>query len=204
MPIKAVIFDVGGVLRRSETEEGRRKWEARLGLAQGELADIVFDSPLAWAATLGQASDAAIWEDVSTRFSLDAEQLRQLKRDFWSGDQTDEELVRYLGGLRPHRKTALLSNAWPGARRVFSERMGLADAVDEIIISAEEGVAKPDPAIYWIALRRLGVKPREAVFVDDVAANVEAARALGMHGVQFRTREQTIADVNRILTGKAI
>jgi len=199
MPIKAVIFDVGGVLRRSETEEGRHKWEARLGLAEGELADIVFGSPLAWAATLGQASDAAIWEDVSTRFSLDAEQLRQLKRDFWSGDQTDEELVRYLGGLRPRRKTALLSNAWPGARRVFSERMGLADVVDEIIISAEEGVAKPDLAIYQIALRRLGVRPREAVFVDDVAANVEAARALGMHGVQFRTREQTIADVDRIL-----
>jgi putative hydrolase of the HAD superfamily len=199
MPIKAVIFDVGGVLRRSETEEGRRKWEARLGLAKGELADIVFDSPLAWAATLGQASDAVIWEDVSTRFSLDAEQLHQLKRDFWSGDRTDDELVRYLGGLRPRRKTALLSNAWPGARRVFSERMGLADVVDEIIISAEEGVAKPDLAIYQIALRRLGVKPREAVFVDDVAANVEAARALGIHGVQFRAREQTIADVDRIL-----
>ena len=71
------------------------------------------------------------------------------------------------------------------------------------MVSAEEGAAKPDPAIYRIALRRLGVKPREAVFVDDVAANVEAACALGMHGVQFHTREQTIADVDRILAGKA-
>lgn len=202
MPIKAVIFDVGGVLRRSETEEGRRKWEGQLGLAEGELAEIVFDSPIARAATLGQASDAAIWEDVAARFGLGPEHLRQLKRDFWSGDHTDEELARYLGSLRPSRKTALLSNAWPGARRAFNERMGLTDAVDEIIISAEEGVAKPDAAIYQIALRRLGVKPREAVFVDDVAANVEAARALGMKGVQFRTREQTIADVNRILAGK--
>lgn len=201
MTIRAVIFDMGGVLLRSENESGRRKWEQRLGLAEGELAEIVFNSPVSQQAAVGRATDEDVWAHVAQRFGLDGERLRQLRRDFWSGDRADAQLADFLRNLRPHYRTAILSNAWPGARRALTERWGLADAVDEMIISAEEGVAKPDPAIYRIALERLGVGPSEAVFVDDMAINVEAARALGMHGVQFRTREQAIADVERILAG---
>lgn len=199
MSIRAVIFDMGGVLLRSEDETGRRKWEQRLGLAEGELAEIVFNSPVSQKATVGLATDEDIWRHVATRFSLDADTLRQLRRDFWSGDRVDVQLADFLRNLRPRYKTAILSNAWPGARRALTERWGLADAVDEMIISAEVGLAKPDPAIYRLAAQRLGVALAEAVFVDDMAVNVEAARALGMHGVQFRTREQAIAEVERIL-----
>lgn len=203
MTIQAVIFDMGGVLLRSEDESGRRKWEQRLGLAEGELAEIVFNSPISQQATVGRATDEDIWAHVASRFALDYDTLRQLRRDFWSGDRVDTELADFLRSLRPRYKTAILSNAWPGARKALTERWGLHTAVDEMIISAEEGVAKPDPAIYHIALRRLGVGPAGAVFVDDMAANVEAARALGMHGVQFRTREQAIAEVQAILDGTA-
>lgn len=199
MTIRAVIFDMGGVLLRSENENGRRKWEQRLGLAEGELAEIVFNSPISQKATLGLATDEDVWAHLASRFALDADTLRQLRRDFWSGDRADMLLVDFLRRLRPRYRTAILSNAWPGARKALTERWGLADAVDEMIISAEEGVAKPDPAIYHIALRRLGVRADEAVFVDDMPVNVEAARALGMVGVVFRTREQTIADVRRVL-----
>ncbi|MGB9592606.1 MAG: HAD family hydrolase, partial [Anaerolineae bacterium] len=163
MSIKAVIFDMGGVLLRSENEDGRRKWEQRLGLAEGELAEIVFNSPVSQKATVGLATDEDVWAHVAGRFGLDGETLRQLRRDFWSGDRADAELAQFLRSLRPRYRTAILSNAWPGARRALTERWNLADAVDEMIISAEEGVAKPDPAIYHIALRRLGVRPDEAV-----------------------------------------
>ena len=90
-----------------------------------------------------------------------------------------------------------------GARKALTERWGLAAVVDEMVLSAEEGEAKPDPPIYRTALQRLGVQPHEAVFVDDMAVNVEAARSLGMAGVQFRSREQAIADVEQILAGTA-
>lgn len=194
---------MGGVLLRSEDESGRRKWEQRLGLAEGELAEIVFNSPVSQRATVGLASDEDVWAHVAERFGLDGETLRQLRRDFWSGDRADAELADFLRNLRPHYKTAILSNAWPGARRALTERWGLASAVDEMIISAEEGVAKPDAAIYRLAVRRLGVRLHEAVFVDDMAVNVEAARALGMYAVQFHTREQAVADVRRILAASS-
>ena len=118
MTIKAVIFDMGGVFLRSESESGRRKWELRLGLAEGELASIVFGSPVSQMATVGRTTDEAVWNDVAARFRLDDEQLRQLRRDFWSGDRMDAELVRYLGSLRPRYKTALLNtHGWARAKR---------------------------------------------------------------------------------------
>ena len=68
---------------------------------------------------------------------------------------------------------------------MFTSIFGFDRLVDEMIISAEEGIAKPDERIYRIALEKMGVEPEEAVFLDDLSANVEAARQLGMKAVQF-------------------
>jgi HAD superfamily hydrolase (TIGR01509 family) len=63
-------------------------------------------------------------------------------------------------------------------------------------------VKKPDPRIYRIALARLNMMPAETIFVDDMAENVDAARALGMRGVQFKNTAQTIAEAQALLDGK--
>ena len=55
----------------------------------------------------------------------------------------------------------------------------------DIVVSGEEKMLKPDPALYFLALRRFGLKPEEALFVDDREINVEGARAVGMHGHLF-------------------
>ena len=56
-----------------------------------------------------------------------------------------------------------------------------------IVISGEVGVIKPDPRIYEIMLARFSINPHEAVYIDDVAANAEAARLFGIHGIHFTT-----------------
>ena len=66
---------------------------------------------------------------------------------------------------------------------------------DSVTISSEEGVMKPDPAIFRTALGRAGVTAEEAVFVDDFLVNVEAARSLGIAGVHFVTSEQALAEL---------
>ncbi len=201
MPIRAVIFDFGSVLVQLEDPSGRQEWEERLGLAEGELAELVFASEVAARASVGQLPEAAVWEHVAATFGLDDAQLRQLRRDFWAGDRLDAELVAFVRSLRPRYKTAILSNAWGGARQMFAQVYGLGDAVDTMVISAEEGVAKPHPRIYHIAVERLDMRPEEAVFVDDMAKNVEGARAVGMRGVHFTSTAQAIADVQGILDG---
>ena len=71
----------------------------------------------------------------------------------------------------------------------------MADAVDDIVVSAEVGIAKPDGRIFELALARLGVQPAEAVFVDDFARNIEGARAIGMPAVHFKNTAQAVAEV---------
>jgi putative hydrolase of the HAD superfamily len=69
--------------------------------------------------------------------------------------------------------------------------------------SCELLTAKPDPAIYRHTLEKLGVAPHEAIFVDDIAANIAAARALGIDGIQFTGIEQLRRDLEaRGLKGK--
>jgi epoxide hydrolase-like predicted phosphatase len=199
MPIRAVIFDFGDVLLRTEDPSGRRKWEKYLGLPQGELSRLVFESDVADLSMVGKATEADVWKHVAATFSLNDDQLRELQHDFWSGDRIDARLVEFLRDLRPRYRTAILSNAWPGARAVFTQTLGLGDVVDEMIISAEEGVAKPDTRIYRIAVRRLGVQTEETLFIDDLAENVRGAQAVGMRGVQFTSTEQTITAVKKYL-----
>jgi putative hydrolase of the HAD superfamily len=199
--IRSVIVDFGDVLFRTEDPSGRRRWEKQLGLPSGDLARLVFESEVGGQSMVGRATEADVWQHVADTFSLDDETLGQLIRDFWSGAQLDTELVEFVRSLRPRYRTAILSDAWPGVRDVFTQVLGLDAVVDEIIISAEEGIAKPDPRIFRIAAERLGVRPQEAVFVDDRPDNVQGARAVGMRGIQFETREQTIADVRKYLEG---
>jgi len=199
VPIKAVIFDFGGVLLRTEDDAGRRKWEQRLGIECARIEALVFDSETSRRATVGEVDAGEVWEQFARDFGLDAELLESFYADFWSGDVVNVRLVEFIGSLRPRYKTAILSNAWSNAREAFIEIYDLGGVMDEIIISAEERLAKPDPRIYQIAVDRLGVMPHEAVFVDDMLANVEAARALGFCGVHFKDTDQTIADVQRCL-----
>ena len=198
MTIRAVLFDFGGVLVRTEDAAGRRKWEAQLGLAEREVDRLVFDCDAAIRATMGEVPAEAVWEHVGGHLKLDSAQLLDFQRDFWSGDRLDLELVSLLKSLRPRYKTAILSNAWSNARESFTQTFHLDEAVDMFIISSEERLAKPDARIYVLAAERLGVKPEEAVLVDDFIANIDGARAAGMRAIHYRPGVDVRAELEKL------
>lgn len=70
------------------------------------------------------------------------------------------------------------------------ERFAFLSWFDGIVVSGFEGVIKPDPRIFRILCERYGVAPESAVFIDDVARNAQAASALGIHGIHFRSAEE--------------
>ena len=193
--IRAVFFDFGSVLIRDEDNSKREAWEKRLGLSPGELAVAVFESEAAARATVGEVTTAEMWQQIGERLRLDAEQCRQLRTDFFRGDNLNAELVEFARELRPRYRLAILSNAWSDARRIFSQVYGLDAVFETMIISAEVGLAKPDPRIYHLAVERLDVRPEEAVFLDDRLENVEAAQAVGLRAIHFRDNAQAIAEV---------
>ncbi len=196
--IKAIVFDFGGVLVRTEDPAGRRQWEARLGLGQGELDHLVFHSDVALRATVGDATDAAVWEHVAATLKLAAEQMAAFQADFWAGDKLDQDLVALIASLRPGYQTAILSNYWSNGRELIARTYGLEQAVDVIIISSEERLAKPDPRLYQRVAERLGVQPGEIVLVDDFIANVEGAQAAGWQTIHYRAGLDVRAELGQL------
>lgn len=197
--VRAVVFDVGGVLARTDDHGPRERLAASLGLSEAALHDAVFDNPLARSATLGTVGEAEVWALVARRFKLNPSALADFQSQFWAGDRFDFSLARWLGALRPRVRTGLLSNAWSNARDAFLTQYQVYRFVDAVVISAEQGVAKPDPAIYAICARQIGAQPADIVFVDDVQRNIDAAEAAGMRGVLFQSPGQTIAAVERLI-----
>jgi HAD superfamily hydrolase (TIGR01509 family) len=196
--IKAIVFDFGGVLVRTEDHTGRRQWEARLGLGEHELDRLVFDSDVSIRATLGDAPDSDVWDNLAVALKLPPDQIETLRSDFWAGDRLDQDLLALLASLRPRYKTAILSNAWSGSRDIIARRYGLERAVDTIIISAEERLAKPDPRLYELVARRLDVEPAEAVLVDDYLSNVEGARATGWQAIHYQAGLNVRTELERL------
>ncbi|MEI7048751.1 HAD-IA family hydrolase, partial [Klebsiella pneumoniae] len=76
----------------------------------------------------------------------------------------------------------------------MTDKLQLDKVFSTMVVSAEEGVMKPDPLLYEITLERCGVSASEAVFIDDFPQNVKAAKEVGMLAIWFRSREQTILD----------
>jgi epoxide hydrolase-like predicted phosphatase len=198
--IKAVIWDLGGVLVRTGDWNPRFKWEKHLGLERMELTDMVFNSPVAQAASIGQAQADDIWQWIGRELNLSAHELENLRTDYWSGDEVDYGLIDTIRSLKGDYQTALLSNAWPNLRPAIEERWKFKDAFDVMVISAEVGVVKPDPRIYQHTLSALEVEPAESVFIDDFIENVEGARAVGMRAIHFQHPDQALDELNQLLS----
>ena len=198
MAIRAVIWDLGGVLVRTQDPAPRTQAAARLGLSRAELEQMVFAGEWSDRATLGEIPTTDLWHNIGRQLKLPPGEIASLQQAFWGGDRLDGKLVEYIRSLRPLYRTALLSNAFPDLRQSL-ERMGIVDAFDQLIISAEVGLMKPDPRIFQLALERLEVAPAEAVFVDDFNLNVRAAQAAGLHAVRFLDPAQVRAELQQVL-----
>jgi epoxide hydrolase-like predicted phosphatase len=201
MPIRAVIFDIGGVLLLDTGEGLEAKWERRLGLEEGEFIQRLLASGVVGPANAGTIEEEELWRQLGTTYHLDDDQLREFRDDNWVMQEYNLELISFLESLRPRYKLATLSNDWPGARqqqnRLFQleERLG----VDVMLYSCEEGMQKPETDFYLLACERLGVHPEEVVFVDDREQCVEGAQQVGMKAILFNDTDQVVAEVQACL-----
>lgn len=181
----ALVFDFGGVIVQTRTQEPRHAWDRALGLKPGTVESIVHGSESWRQAQLGHITYERHWENVARQLDLDAAQKARLEADYFSGDVVADDVVKFIEQQRAHgRRIALLSND-SGALRAKLHQLDLTRLFDPIVISAEIGHMKPDAHAYHILIGMLGVNPGQTVFIDDMPANVEGARAAGMNAVRY-------------------
>jgi putative hydrolase of the HAD superfamily len=188
--IRAVIFDIGGVLEIDPSTGWLERWAGRLGLGGTDLEARL--GPTSRAGNIGRITLEQARQQIAAVLGLDDAQLGRFMADLWT---------RYFGALRPRYKTGILSNSFVGARERERDAYGFEDLCDVVVYSHEEGLEKPDPRFYRIVTDRLGVRPDEAVLVDDHEICVHGARDVGMAAVLFCDNEQAIADLEAHLRG---
>jgi epoxide hydrolase-like predicted phosphatase len=198
MGIKAVIWDIGGVIMRTEDVGPRDRLAADLGVTRAYLNDLVFGGEQGTRAQVGALTQSELWDYVRSELKLNANEHPDLRTRFFDGDVLDTELVNFIRALKPQFKTGIISNAWSQLPDMLVE-WGIADAFDVVVGSGDEGLMKPDPRIYQIALARISVQPQEAIFVDDFIENITGARELGINAIHFQSREQALQELNSLL-----
>ena len=185
--ISGVILDYGLVLVRSPTKAEFERMATMFHVPFEQFFELWETSRNPY--DRGDITADEYWHGLAmrTNTTLDAAQistLREIEVEIWV--HPIPEMIDWIGQLRRGGiKTAVLSNmpldlaAW--VRKNFSWM----DNFTFKTLSAEVRSIKPEPAIYLHTLRGLGVEANEALFVDDREANIRAAQAMGIHGIQF-------------------
>ncbi len=183
---RAVIFDFGGVLWDMRWDVARELDRAH-GLPRSSVFETLYRCP-AWAEIECGIGDPAAWMEGAHR-ELERRAGRTLPRlhEEWRKAQAlIERNVALVPALRPRFRRSILSNADVSLRARLEGELALHHLFDDIVVSAEVGMAKPAPEIFRLAAERLGLPPAACVFVDDWDRNIEAARAVGMTAVLHR------------------
>jgi len=197
--IRAVIWDLGGVLLRTEDYTSRDKLAEDMGKTRGDIEFLMYGSDSSNRAQSGEISLEQHFSNVRQSLGLTETEMENFLESFWDGDRLDYDLVDYIRSIKNGYKTGLLSNAFENLRQLITQEWKFDDAFDHMVVSAEVGTMKPDPRIYQLALDGLGVEAHEAIFVDDFIRNVEGASAVGLQAIHFRSPQQARADLDRIL-----
>jgi epoxide hydrolase-like predicted phosphatase len=201
MAIRAVFFDFGGVIMRTEYQAPRQKLAERFNMDYDEIDKAVFGSDSARRASLGEITEDQHWTEVLKRFKQPASEVKSFRDQFFGGDIVDRNLVEYIRSLRGSFHTGLISNAWSGLRNLLAKER-LLDLFDTVVISAEVRTVKPSVKIYELALEQAKVSAEEAVFVDDFPENIAACQKVGMTGILFNNPEKSLDRLHRVLKSK--
>jgi putative hydrolase of the HAD superfamily len=196
--IRAVVLDIGSVLEIIDDSVFPAPFEQRHGLLPGSVHSGAASLP--GNAGTGELTEPEIRAHWQQHLRLSDAQVDQLMADYWRWyvGSLDQALFDWFAAQRPQFRTGIVSNSGPGARE--AERCwGFEDITDDIVYSHEVGLLKPDPRIFALAAERLGVLPEEVVFLDDVEANVDAARASGWHAVLHRSTPESIREMERLV-----
>jgi putative hydrolase of the HAD superfamily len=189
-PFEAAFFDFGGVLT-TPVWDSFADFCRREGLDPDAIKRLFREDPEALTLLRRLEIGSISEEEFESAFGakLGLKNYDRLIDSMFAGMRPDEEMVSAVRDLRRAGiRTGLISNSWSVEHY---DRDLLADLFEDVVLSAEVHLHKPQPEIYLLAAERLGVEPRTCLFVDDLRENCEGAEAVGMTAVRHRSTEET-------------
>ena len=217
MKYRAVIFDLGGVVFGSPLHAIRR-YELASGIEENFVNRLVVSAGPDGSWQRMERGELVMGSDFFAAFDRDVKAADPAVAERFSAEammaaiaeesRPRPQMIDALRRLRAEGYTvAALTNNWtseeerePKDAEEAAMRNEVRALFDDYVESSVVGLRKPDPAIYELACRRIGVEFGEAVFLDDIGANLKAARALGMTTIKVDDPDVALAELWRTLS----
>lgn len=190
--IKAVIFDLSDVCFNAEEPPFIKAFAEKHGLDFPDFEKRYLE--LLHKAENHEISGIDIWRRILPQYGLKAD-ISKIIRDMIADKKPYEETFALIARLRKICKTAFFTNYNEDYWKLIEKRFDFKKYFDVGLVSYMIGARKPAARGFEYLLERLGVKPEEAVFTDDSAKNLENAKQLGIHTIQFQSVEQLAHDL---------
>jgi HAD superfamily hydrolase (TIGR01509 family) len=175
--IKALIFDVFGVLYPDTYKEFIAKYGAQLPLSQqAELRDIHQRS------NRGQIS---ISDAIVAMSDLTGQDTQTIHRELYEEEHINTDLIELIAGLKKSYKIGILSNVGAGFIEDFFAQHDLGQYFDAVTLSCDMGYVKPERQSYELAAKALTEPVGDCLMIDDKRRNIDGAKAIGMPGLLY-------------------
>jgi putative hydrolase of the HAD superfamily len=197
LALRAVIFDYGMVLTGEPSAAAHDAMLRITGLSREQFEAVYWADRHAY--DEGKLTGLEFWQNIVRDAKLDLnaasiDELNQWDARMWTTQ--NPAMLTWQQQLRQHGlQTAILSNMGDTVLANIEREFDWLPRFDVLVWSYQHKMAKPDPAIYRLALERLGTRPEETLFIDDKQPNIDAALALGIRAIQFSTTEKLRADL---------
>lgn len=194
--IKAVIFDLGGVIVPLDFDRGYDRLASRCSRTVQEIRAAIGATDLVERFECGAIAPRDFARELSAAVGLSGCGYEDFC-DLWSSIFLPHTLIpeSLLASLRGRYRLLLLSNTNAIHFAMIRANYPLLEHFDELVLSYEVGAMKPSPAIYEAAVERAGCLPGECFFADDIPAYVEGARRAGIDAVRFESSAQVVREL---------
>ena len=195
--IDAVIFDLGNVLLAFDESRAVKRLGARTGRTPQQIYEYARGTPHVTELALGKVTKLRFFHTVAKDLAFDGtyEEFALIWSDIFT---PIEPMMALAESLKNRLPRLILSNTNAIHMDYVFEQYPLLRDFDAHVLSHEVGLLKPDSAIFQHALRTSGLTAARTVFLDDIAANAEAARQAGMQAIHFRNPDQARAELTKL------
>lgn len=196
--IKAIIFDLGGVLMTDvPLKQIAEDLAKQSSLSAQEIHAHLYPTEHWNLLTLGKITEDEYWDNFlqASKINVDKNYLKDKVRSSLHPLGHSARIVKLL---KNRYKLGILSNHAKEWSEYMKQKFDLFKSFDQIIFSCDVGYRKPDPKIYEIALEKLRCDPGECIFIDDKKRNTDAAEKLGIKGIVFEESSKLVEDLSRL------
>lgn len=191
--IKAIIFDIGGILTNSRKDLVRKELTSKHNINENELLEeiIKYHRDL----IIGNLSQIDFLKNLEKRFNIDIKTF-SLDWEYLLSKHfiINKEIKKIIKKLSKIYLIGSLSNVTPLFEKIRKKK-GVYENITLNLSSFKEGVAKPDEKFYQILLERIKFHPEEIIFIDDREKNLFPAKKLGIKTILFENNQQLIRDL---------